>query len=112
MKLEFPADATPDFFFIPCDPITHEPHGERVNGTWCVDYDAGALALLFDANKRGKDPETVALYEKAAERLRLYSIIEGNWAHSLDDGVERMIARGKLVVMEKQRETQRNGRHR
>ena len=100
MILEFAADNTPDFFFIPCDPITHEPLGERVNGTWCVDYDAGALALLFDANARGKDPETVALYEEAAERLRLYAKM---------DGPGRYIAIGKLEVMEKQREMRENG---
>jgi len=95
MKLEFPADNVPAFFFIPCDPFTHEPQGELVNGAWLVDYDAEALALLLETNKRGKGPETVALYEEAAERARLYSKM---------DGPGRWIAQGKLAVMEKQRD--------
>jgi len=107
MKLEWDADEAYKlckqrklFFFIPCDPFTHEPLGERVNGTWQVEYDAAESALLLEMNKRGKDPETVALYEEAAERLRLYAKM---------DGPGRWIARGKLEVMNKQREMRENG---
>ena len=96
MKLEWSADATPDFFFIPCDPFTHKPRGELVNGTWRVEYDeAEELPLLFEMNKRGKTPEQIADYEEAAERARLYSKM---------DGPGRWIAQGKLAVMDKQRE--------
>jgi hypothetical protein len=90
MILEFPADNVPDFFFIPCDPFTHEELGYRENGTWRVEYDADALELLFNTNVRGKDPEIVALYEEAAERARLYGKM---------DSPARYIARGKLDVM-------------
>ena len=82
-------------FFVPCDPFTHEPNGERVNGTWCVEYDAAETALLIDVNKHGKDSKTVALYEEAVERAQLYAKM---------DGPGRYIAMGKLDVMEKQRE--------
>ena len=101
MILEFPANATPDFFFIPCDPFTHEPNGYRENGTWRVEYDeAEELPLLFEMNKRGKTPEQITDYEEAAERARLYSKM---------DGPGRWIALGKLEVMDKQQEMRENG---
>ena len=58
---------------------------QTANGTGCVEL-----------GTCGKDPETVALYEEAAERARLYSKL---------DGPGCWVARGKLDVMEKQRET-------